>query len=155
GSWPEWAAADLSGRAGRRARGDRVDRSQDVGLAVRRLDAGPAGHLSGRAPEHHHETASAGRGAPERRGALAQAGDVGRRAGRSRVRGQKGALETLYVGPPEGSVVVCLDELGPESAKSVPGQQLVDVTTRPIAQPSVTVRCRPLGSSVQPVPVYS
>jgi transposase len=28
-------------------------------------------------------------------------------------------------------VVVCLDEMGPESAKSHPGQQLVSVTTRP------------------------
>src|SRR5262249_14882810 len=27
--------------------------------------------------------------------------------------------------------------------------------TRPIAQPSVRVRCRPSGSSVQPVPVYA
>jgi hypothetical protein len=28
-------------------------------------------------------------------------------------------------------VVVCLDEMGPESAKSHPGQQLVDATKRP------------------------
>ena len=31
----------------------------------------------------------------------------------------------LYTAPPPGSVVVCLDELGPESAKSFPGQQPV------------------------------
>ncbi len=32
---------------------------------------------------------------------------------------------TLYTAAPEGSIVVCLDEMGPESAKSFPGQRLV------------------------------
>jgi hypothetical protein len=32
---------------------------------------------------------------------------------------------TLYTAPPEGSVVICLDELGPEGAKSFPGSRLV------------------------------
>lgn len=32
---------------------------------------------------------------------------------------------TLYTAPPPGSVVVCLDEMGPESAKSFPGQRVV------------------------------
>lgn len=32
---------------------------------------------------------------------------------------------SLYTAPPPGSVVVCLDELGPESAKSFPGRQAV------------------------------
>jgi transposase len=32
---------------------------------------------------------------------------------------------SLYTAPPEDSVVVCLDEMGPESAKSFPGPQLV------------------------------
>ncbi len=31
----------------------------------------------------------------------------------------------LYTAAPEGSVVVCLDEMGPESAKSFPGTRLV------------------------------
>src|SRR5690349_22344088 len=57
-----------------------------------------------------------------------------RGAGGSRVRDQKGALEALYVSPPAESVVVCLDEMGPESAKSVPGQQLVDGATHPSAR---------------------
>lgn len=51
--------------------------------------------------------------------------DLVRRAGRSRLRRKKGAIERLYTHPPQGSVVVCLDEMGPESAKSFPGQQLV------------------------------
>src|ERR687885_2236853 len=38
---------------------------------------------------------------------------------------KKGGIETLYTRPPDGRVVVCLDEMGPESAKSFPGQQLV------------------------------
>ena len=32
---------------------------------------------------------------------------------------------TLYTAPPPDSVVVCLDEMGPDSAKSVPGARLV------------------------------
>lgn len=34
---------------------------------------------------------------------------------------------TLYTTPPVDSVVLCLDEMGPESAKSFPGQRLVPV----------------------------
>jgi len=51
--------------------------------------------------------------------------------GRSRLRREKGAIEHLYTAAPQGSVVVCLDALGPQAAKSIPGQALVDVTTRP------------------------
>ena len=36
-----------------------------------------------------------------------------------------GAIEQLYTAPPEGSAVVCLDELGPESAKSYRGKRLL------------------------------
>jgi transposase len=32
---------------------------------------------------------------------------------------------TLYTVPPADSIVVCLDEMGPESAKSFPGQRLI------------------------------
>ena len=35
---------------------------------------------------------------------------------------QKGGDRTLYVSPPAGSLVVCLDEMGPEAAKSFAGQ---------------------------------
>jgi hypothetical protein len=38
---------------------------------------------------------------------------------------KKGAIEQLYTAPPAGSVVVCLDEMGPQAARSFPGQQLV------------------------------
>jgi transposase len=34
-------------------------------------------------------------------------------------------IEQLYTQPPAGSWVVCLDEMGPESAKSYPGSQVV------------------------------
>ena len=43
----------------------------------------------------------------------------------------KGIIEALYTEPPEGSAVVCLDEMGPESAKSFPGQQPVHAGPRP------------------------
>lgn len=43
----------------------------------------------------------------------------------------KGKIETLYTQPPAGSVVICLDELGPESAKTFAGQQAIDTTARP------------------------
>ena len=56
---------------------------------------------------------------------MAAPGDLVRRAGRPRLRRKKGAIERLYTSTPQGSVVVCLDEMGPQSAKSFPGQQLV------------------------------
>ena len=55
-----------------------------------------------------------------RRAQVAAGGDLVRRAGRSRLRAQKGAIEQLYTAPPRGSVVVCLDEMGPQAAKSYP-----------------------------------
>ena len=48
-----------------------------------------------------------------------------RGAARSRLRGKKGAIVSLYTAPPADSVVVCLDEMGPDSAKSFPGPRLV------------------------------
>jgi hypothetical protein len=56
---------------------------------------------------------------------VAPTGELVRRAGRSRVRRKKGVIERLYTQPPEGSVVLNLDEMGPQSPKSTPGQQLV------------------------------
>ncbi len=38
---------------------------------------------------------------------------------------KKGEIVALYTAPPPDSVVVCLDEMGPESARSFPGQRLV------------------------------
>ncbi len=37
---------------------------------------------------------------------------------------------TLSTAPPADSVVICLDEMGPESAKSFPGQRLVCAAPR-------------------------
>jgi len=64
---------------------------------------------------------------------VAPSRDLVRRASRSRLRRKKGAIERLYTAPPEGSVVVCLDEMGPESAKSFPGQRLVHPRPAPQA----------------------
>src|SRR4051812_5063326 len=68
--------------------------------------------------------------------ALAPAGDLVRRAGRPRVRRKKGRIETLYTMPPEGCLVVCLDEMAPLSARSYPGRDLV----RPHPPPSGRAR---------------
>ena len=38
---------------------------------------------------------------------------------------KKGAIEQLYTAPPAGSVVICLDEMGPQKARSHPGRQRV------------------------------
>jgi transposase len=38
---------------------------------------------------------------------------------------KRGVIEQLYTAPPEGSVVVCVDEMGPESAKTFRGWELV------------------------------
>jgi hypothetical protein len=52
-----------------------------------------------------------------------------RGSGRSGLRPKRGAIERLYTAAPPaappGSVVVCLDETGPQAAKSYPGQRLV------------------------------
>jgi hypothetical protein len=56
---------------------------------------------------------------------VAVRGDLVRRAGRSGLRQKKGATLQLYTAAPAGSVVVCLDEMGPPAAKSYPGQRLV------------------------------
>jgi transposase len=68
---------------------------------------------------------------------VAASRDLVRRAGRSRVRRKKGVIEALYTAPPQGSVVVCLDEMGPQSAKSFPGQQPVHAAPRPGADGQV------------------
>jgi transposase len=56
---------------------------------------------------------------------VAASGDLVRRAGRSRLRRKEGIIDRLYTDPPAGSVVVCLDEMGPQSARSYPGQEPV------------------------------
>ena len=56
---------------------------------------------------------------------MAARGDLVRRAGRPRLCAKKGAIEHLYTQAPAGSVVVCLDEMGPQASKSYPGQRLV------------------------------
>jgi transposase len=37
---------------------------------------------------------------------------------------KRGLIETLYTDPPEGGAVICLDEMGPQAARSFPGQLL-------------------------------
>ena len=79
----------------------------------------------------HRDAAQPDRRNPAPRGlALAQARDLVRRAGRSSLRGKKGAIETLYTKPPAGSGVICLDEMGPVSAKSYAGRALVQSRRR-------------------------
>src|SRR3954453_20973191 len=43
---------------------------------------------------------------------------------------KRGAIEKLYTAPPPDSVVVCLDEMGPQAAKSFPGQQPIHTDPR-------------------------
>ena len=45
--------------------------------------------------------------------------------GLTRTLRKKGAIERLYTAAPAGSIVVCLDEMGPQASKSYPGQRLV------------------------------
>ena len=49
------------------------------------------------------------------------------RAGGPAVRRNKGAIVARYTASPARSTVVCLDELGPEGAKSFPGAQVLAV----------------------------
>src|SRR5262249_11891159 len=48
----------------------------------------------------------------------------------SGVRPKKGIISQLYTAPPERSVIVCLDEMGPLSARSYPGRQLLRIYDR-------------------------
>jgi len=48
------------------------------------------------------------------------------------LRQKEGAVEQLYTAPPAGSIVVCLDGMGPQASKSYPGRRLV----RPDASPA-------------------
>lgn len=48
-----------------------------------------------------------------------------RRASGPGVHPQKGAIEHLYSAPPTGSLVICVDEMGPVASKSYPGQRVV------------------------------
>ena len=101
----------------------RPDQARGPRAAVRVVDPGPAAGVPERAQGDRHQ-ADPDRRDPDRRGAaVAQAGDVVRAEGGPGVRRKKGAIEKLYTSPPEGSVVVCLDEMGPEAAKSFPGQR--------------------------------
>ena len=78
---------------------------------------------------------------------MAAPGDLVRRAGRPRLRRKKGAIERLYTAPPAGSAVVCLDEMGPQSARSHPGQRPV----RAEPGPSDEGAPRPAGRARQEV----
>ncbi|WP_435011951.1 transposase (plasmid) [Tundrisphaera lichenicola] len=76
-----------------------------------------------------------------------------RRAGGPRLRRKKGAIERLYTEPPEGSVVLCLDEMGPTVPKTFPGQEPIradpgigpDGTARPPGGPGRRSRPAPGG----------
>jgi transposase len=65
----------------------------------------------------------------------------------------------LYTAPPPHSVVVCLDEMGPEGAKSFPGQELVSVETpvalaqsdRPTPPTAGSGAARPSGRAAQEI----
>src|SRR4051794_14383607 len=75
---------------------------------------------------------------------------------------KRAIIERLYTEPPQGSVVVCLDEMGPESAKSFPGQRLVRADPRPVdvgadlRPETVAVRqhSATVGADPQPGPVH-
>ena len=78
---------------------------------------------------------------------MEKARDVVRRAGGPRLRRKKGAIERLYTAPPDGSVVVCLDEMGPTVPKTFPGQEPVRVD--PGVEPDGTRR--PAGRARQEI----
>jgi transposase len=75
---------------------------------------------------------------------------------------KRGVIERLSTKPPQGSVVVCLDEMGPESAQSFPGQRLVRADPRPLAVgaeplPETVAGGQPpdtVGTDCQPGPVH-
>src|SRR4051794_8693320 len=117
-------AADLLGRAAQHRHHRRPNPPIRTGPAVCVVDPGPPSFLSVRAG-HRHAPQPDQRDLHPRGPALAPGRNLVRCAGRSRLREKKGAIEQLYTAPPTGSVVICLDEMGPQKAKSHPGRQLV------------------------------
>src|SRR4029078_9488080 len=118
------ASAHLFGRGAQRCYRCGAVAARRVGPAVRIVDPGPLGGLLGR--EGHRHEAQPGERGPAGRGAeVAPGRDLVRGAGGPGVRAQKGALELFCPAPPEGGVVVCLDEMGPQSARSSPGRRVV------------------------------
>ena len=111
------ASADLHRRGAQRAHRRGAVAACRVGPAICVVDAGPPGGLFGR-EGHRHEAQPGERGAARRRAEVAPGRDLVRGAGGPAVRAQKGAIEPLYTAPPEGGLVVCLDEMGPLSARS-------------------------------------
>src|SRR5205823_4057826 len=101
----------------------RPDQAGGPGAAVRRVDAGPAASLPERVQGHRHQADADRRDPDRRRAPAAQAGDLGRREGRSRVRRQKGAIEKRYTSTPEGAgvgrVYAILDNLPAHRATDV------------------------------------
>ena len=73
---------------------------------------------------------------------MAQTGNVVWRTGRSGICEKKGAIETLYTQPPPDGLVVCLDEMGPESAKSFQGQQVLLVEPGTPSEPGPAGRAK-------------
>ncbi len=71
---------------------------------------------------------------------MADSGDVVRGEGGPGVRRKKGAIERLYTEPPEGSAVVCLDQLGPISARSYPGGEPVRASSDAAGVPAERAR---------------
>src|SRR4051794_29177986 len=124
GGCAHWTAADLLGRAAQHRHHRRPDPPVRTGPAVCVVDPGPPGFLSVRAG-HRHAPQPDQRNLHPPGAALAPGRDLVWCAGRSRLRGKKGAIEQLYTAPPAGGLVVCLDEMGPRKAKSHPGRQLV------------------------------
>src|SRR5262249_14134774 len=122
--------ADVHRRAAGRGDRRRPDQARRTGAGVRVVDPGPAASLPERAQGDRHQ-AHPDRRDPDRRGPpVAQAGDLVRREGGPGVRRKKGAIEKLYTAQPRGAAVVCLDEMGPESAKSFPGQEVTRTAGR-------------------------
>src|SRR4051794_21380166 len=117
------------GRGGDRGGADPAGRPRP---AVRLVDARPPGRPPGRGERDRHAPQPRRRDPAARGAAVAPGGDLVRPAGRSGLRQKKGAIEQLYTDPPAGSVVVCLDETGPQASRSHPGRRPV----RPDAAPA-------------------
>ena len=127
-AWPDWGmpplrpAGDVPAGGGRRTHRRQPDRPPGAGAALRQLDAGPADGVPGRGERPSPSSAAASAAILQAEGLRwRQQETLVRRAARSGLRRKKGAIVTLYTAPPAESIVICLDEMGPESAKSFPG----------------------------------
>ena len=93
---------------------------KELGLPFGSLDARPPAGLPQRAEGDRRSSGAGSTRSCWPRGCGGGTRRPGSASGSTPTSPKKGAIEQLYTAPPEGSVVVCLDEMGPQVGQELP-----------------------------------